>query len=137
MHVPPPLHAGENEATGMFVGPVSVENYARCFTLGEARALLKNFLPAMQFLRQRRVDLPATGIIGVIPKPVVAMAVVQPPGMIENRVKANAVDGTAARDGSAGFAGHVAQPRGAPPVFRAGFSDEERPTNQVHHLYLQ
>jgi hypothetical protein len=65
---------------------------------------------------------------GVIPDAVVAVAVVLPARMVDDRVEADAADRDAGRDGREHLALDHAKPRSAEMVLRTGLGDHDRST---------
>src|SRR5579862_236501 len=72
--------------------------------------MLEHFLPALQFASERFVDFPVAMCVRIIPKPVVAMTIVHPAGMIQNRIKTNPVNRHSTRDGRLGFLADITKP---------------------------
>src|SRR5207253_1769213 len=56
----------------------------------QAPGVLKEVLLAAQLARQRLVDLPFPGLVGVVPQTIVAMPLIVPPREIHNRVETDA-----------------------------------------------
>src|SRR5512135_659746 len=63
-----------------------------------------------QLVGQGLVQGPLPGLVGVVPEPVAAVAVVVPAGEIDDRVQADSLDGHAPQDRGAGLAAHGLQP---------------------------
>jgi hypothetical protein len=53
--------------------------------------VLKVILPPAEFGGERCIQFAISKLVGIIPKAVMAMATIQPPGMIEDRIQANSV----------------------------------------------
>src|SRR5690554_6112827 len=64
---------------------------------------LEERLLAPQLPGERRVDLPVSLLVRVVPQPVVAMGPVLPPGVVQDRVEADPLDPDAGREGQADF----------------------------------
>ena len=54
--------------------------------------LFEDLTPLRQFLRKSRINFPISIFVRIIPHPVFAMAIVQPSGVIHNRIKTNPLD---------------------------------------------
>src|SRR5579871_6936963 len=87
--------------------------------------MLENFLPALQLASEWFIDFPVAMGFGIIPKTVVAMPIIQPAGVIQNRVKAHAVDRHSTRDGRLRFLADISKPTGPDAIFRTRFRDED------------
>src|ERR1043165_2407043 len=89
--------------------------------------ILKHLLGAAQLGGERRVDLATPVFIRIIPEGVVTVAIVLPAGMVQDRIKTNAMHRNTILDCRLHFAADIAQPAGADPVFGARFGDTDRP----------
>ena len=75
--------------------------------------------------RQRLEDLAMTAVVRVVPKTVLAMTIVCPTWMVDDRVQANAVYVDAGRAGGVSLLAHVTKPIGAFIVFDTCFGNED------------
>lgn len=76
------------------------------------------------FLRERLIDFPCSGIGGVIPEAVMTMPVIIPSGVIENRVDAYATYGRPQFSGGKHFGNDIRQPAGPVCILCSRFGYE-------------
>src|SRR5215831_2141502 len=87
-------------------------------------SLLTPFLlPFTQLGGERLIDLSHPGFVGVIPKTVMAMPIVDPTGVIQYGVKTEALNRDAVANGGFAFLADITKPGGPRFVFSAGLGD--------------
>src|SRR5689334_18259062 len=68
-----------------------------------------------------------TGVVGVVPEAAVAMTIVSPAGVVDDRVETQSFEWNAGSRNSTRLLTDVTQPRRTRVAFDAGLRDEDRP----------
>src|SRR5258705_210141 len=92
--------------------------------MGDFLLLFEQRALPLQLLRERAANLAVSFLISVIPKSVVAMAIIDPAGVIQHWIETNSVKRHAGSDCDSRLFANVTEPTGAVSLFGAGFGDE-------------
>src|SRR2546426_480306 len=103
-------------------------------TLFYLQPALEDPLFPFQLCRQRSINLPSPAFVRIIPKPIVAMPIIYPPGMIQDRVKTNPMHWGALFNSRPNFSANITQPPRTHAILGARLGHKERP--MIAFVYL-
>ena len=86
----------------------------------------KDTPPSLQLSSQGSINFSFAALIGIVPKSIVTMTIINPTRMVQDRIEAHTVQRDALPDGGAGFFANIAKPGAADLVFGAGFGNAYR-----------